>query len=64
MSTGFCPDCDEAVELGNHPKKGQLVTCEHCGAYLEVSSTSPIELDWAYDDFDDDDEYEYDDDDY
>ena len=61
MSVGYCPDCDEAVEVGSHPKKGHQVTCENCGAFLEVASTGPIELDWAFDD--DDDDYE-DDDDY
>jgi lysine biosynthesis protein LysW len=63
MTTGFCPDRDESIELGNQVKKGQTATCESCGAYLEVVSTNPIELDWAYDDYDDDDdEVEYDDD--
>ena len=60
MSTGYCPDCDESLDVGNHPKKGQMVTCENCGSYLEIVSTSPVELDWANDDYDDDDDdYEY-----
>ena len=63
MSAGFCPDCDETLDVGNHPKKGQTVTCENCGAYLEIVSTSPVELDWADDDYDDDD-FDYEDDDY
>lgn len=63
MAQGYCPDCDSAVKVGDRPRKGQLVTCATCGAYLQVSGLSPIELDWAYDDEDaEEDEYSYEDD--
>jgi alpha-aminoadipate carrier protein LysW len=58
MARGFCPECDAEVGLGKTPKVGQKVTCSSCGAYLEVIETSPIELDWAYED---EEEFEFDD---
>ncbi|MGA9193294.1 MAG: hypothetical protein WBZ24_16330 [Anaerolineales bacterium] len=59
MAQGYCPDCDSDIKLGSDPRKGQKVTCPNCGAYLEIVGLSPIELDWAFDD-DDDEEYELD----
>jgi lysine biosynthesis protein LysW len=68
MAQGFCPECDTEVGLGKTPKLRQRVTCHNCGAFLEIVETTPIELDWAYDDDDefegvDDDFFEDDDDD-
>lgn len=48
MPKGYCIECDTPIKLGNSPTKGQQVTCVKCGAFLEVVSVSPIELDWAY----------------
>lgn len=64
MAEGFCPDCDSTVDVGSNPKRAQTVTCGSCGAYLQVISVSPVELDWAYDDDEVDVEYEYDDEDF
>lgn len=61
MAMAFCPECDTRIDLGPEPEEGQKVTCSNCGAYLQVVATSPIELDWVfeeYDDFDDYDEFE------
>jgi lysine biosynthesis protein LysW len=63
MTTGHCPECDGAINLGSKLRKGLLVTCSKCGAYLKVISESPIELDWADDDWDDDEYDDYDEDD-
>lgn len=61
MTQGYCPDCDSQVPLGSRPVEGQVVTCGHCGAVLQVTSLSPIELDWVYelDEDEDDEQYEY-----
>lgn len=53
MTQGFCPECDSEVGLGKTPKIGQQVTCLNCGAFLEIIGTTPIELDWAFQDEDD-----------
>lgn len=61
MATGFCIECDTTLNLGKSPHKGQKVTCFKCGAVLEVVGTSPIELDWTFDeDFSDDFDIDYD----
>ncbi len=64
MTQGFCPECDTEVGLGKSPRLGQRVTCHNCGAFLEVVETTPIELDWAYEDEDEDDDFEDFDDDF
>jgi len=53
MAIAFCPDCEEPVRVAT-PKLGQRVTCQSCGAELEVVEVSPLELDWAYDEPSDD----------
>jgi hypothetical protein len=49
MPTLFCPDCKEALSLGPNTKAGKRLTCPHCGTDLDVINTSPLELDFAYD---------------
>ena len=49
MSTVFCPDCKEALSLDPNTKAGKRFTCLHCRTDLEVINTSPLELDFAYD---------------
>jgi lysine biosynthesis protein LysW len=60
MAAVLCPDCGQKIVIGPKPKKGQYVTCPHCNTELEIVSISPLELDWAPfdgedDPFDDDD---------
>ena len=44
-----CPDCDGAIMLGSQVHVGLTLVCPHCDAELEVISTDPLEVDWAYD---------------
>jgi lysine biosynthesis protein LysW len=60
MAGGHCPDCGIKIALGRDPKKGQMVTCPKCSAYLELINISPIELDWAIEDEDDQPDEAYD----
>jgi alpha-aminoadipate/glutamate carrier protein LysW len=66
MPTAVCPECDEEVYVDADSEQGDVVTCDECGADLEVVGLDPIELDLyeggAYDDFDNEDEFDYDDD--
>ncbi len=48
MAIAFCPDCGHRVKLGSGAREGQLVICPNCNAELEVISLDPPELDWAY----------------
>ena len=66
MATALCPDCGQKIVIGPKPKKGQWVSCPHCNADLEIVSISPLELDWAaYDEDEDfDDDFWEDDDDF
>lgn len=67
MPTAVCPECEEDVYVDSDAEQGDLVTCDECGAGLEVVGLDPLELDPSsgeddYDDFDDD--FDDDDDEY
>lgn len=53
-----CPDCGETITSKGSVRLGQEVVCPHCDAELEVVGTDPLELDWAYDDHDDEEDDE------
>ena len=59
----FCPECNGNVTFKRTPWLGEKVTCRHCDTDLEVVDLNPIELDWTFDQDDDDDfaDYEYED---
>ena len=56
MPTAVCPECDEEVYVDADSEQGDNVTCDECGAVLEVVGLDPIELDLyeGGDDLDDD----------
>lgn len=47
MPRATCPECGYVVQVSGKPYIGQQVTCEECGARLEVVDLNPLELDWA-----------------
>jgi lysine biosynthesis protein LysW len=49
MAVGWCPECGSEIGLGPSAELAARVTCPSCGAYLEIISLSPVELDWAFD---------------
>jgi len=65
-----CPECDAEVEVDEADADlGDEISCPECGQTLVISNTDPLELDFAPDDDedeedeDDDDEVEEDEDD-
>jgi lysine biosynthesis protein LysW len=64
-----CPMCDAAIDVDEEElDEGDALTCEECGANLNVSGVSPLELapeddDDDDDDFDDEDDVDDDEDD-
>ena len=62
MPTAICPECDEEVYVDAESEQGDVVSCDECGADLEIVGLDPIELDIhedGGDDFKDEDEFEY-----
>ena len=58
-----CPECDAEIEIDEFDvDKGDLISCPECGSNLEVTTTSPVELE-AVDEDDDEDDDEVEDDD-
>jgi lysine biosynthesis protein LysW len=51
-----CPDCGEKIALRGEVYLGRKVICPDCDAELEVVETSPLQLDWLYED-----DFEYED---
>ena len=52
-----CPECDAEVEVDEFDvDKGDQLSCPECGSSLEVTGVSPLELDIAPDDEEDEDE--------
>jgi alpha-aminoadipate/glutamate carrier protein LysW len=45
MPTAVCPECDEEVYVDADSEQGDVVSCDECGADLEVVGLDPIELD-------------------
>jgi lysine biosynthesis protein LysW len=57
-----CPSCDYKINFGGQARMGQRLTCPSCRVELEVIWLDPVELDFIYDDEDEDfDEDDYDD---
>lgn len=60
MVTATCVECDEEIEINDRPRRGLRVICPNCGAQLEVTNTTPLELDLPIDEEEWDDDEEFD----
>lgn len=58
MPTAVCPECDEEVYVDADSEQGDVVSCDECGADLEVVGLDPIELDLYEGDGEFDDDFE------
>jgi len=58
MPTAVCPECDEEVYVDADSEQGDVVSCDECGADLEVVGLDPIELDLYEGGEEYDDDYE------
>jgi lysine biosynthesis protein LysW len=58
MSVAICPECEAEIDFGNPVEVavGDRVFCPECDVELEVISTKPMALDYAFDDEDWEDE--------
>jgi alpha-aminoadipate carrier protein LysW len=63
MPTTACPECEEDVYVDPESEQGDIVTCDECGAELEVVGLDPVELD-LYEEKDDDDDFDDEDEDF
>src|SRR2546425_5739951 len=54
-SMATCPECDAEIEVDEFDvDKGDQLSCPECGSNLEVTGLSPLELDLAPDEEDED----------
>jgi alpha-aminoadipate carrier protein LysW len=43
-----CPECEADIDIDeDEVDKGDVITCRECGSSLEVTSITPLELDVA-----------------
>lgn len=58
-----CPLCNTGIDVDEDElDEGDALICEDCGANLNVTGVSPLELSPAADDDDEDDDDDFDDD--
>ena len=58
-----CPLCDAAIDVDEEElDEGDSLLCEECGANLNVSGVSPLEISPDADQDEDDDDFDEDDD--
>jgi len=66
--TTLCPECDNTLRFTEKLELGQFVVCPECEETLEVVNLSPLQVTWAFEDFDeeyeDDDDFDDDDEDF
>lgn len=53
-----CLECEQKIIFHNRPYLGQAVVCPKCQESFEVYGLDPVQLDWADDGFEYDDDYE------
>ena len=51
--SAHCPECDATVTFKRRPRLGQIIVCRRCDTRLEVIDLDPVELDWAFDEAED-----------
>ena len=49
-----CPECETNIRFHKPLKLGQIVVCPECDEQLEVLQLDPLELDWAFNDYEGD----------
>ena len=59
-----CLYCERPFSVGDNPRVGGIVYCEHCGEEFEIVKRHPLHIEWPYyeddeDDYDDDYEDDY-----
>lgn len=60
-----CPQCNTGIDVDEDElDEGDSLICEDCGANLNVTGVSPLELSAGDDDEDDEDDDDEDDDDF
>jgi len=63
MPTTACPECSEDVYVDADSEQGDVISCDECGADLEIVGLDPIEVDVHEekdtDDVADEEEFEY-----
>ena len=60
-----CPECDADIDVDEFDvDKGDLISCAECGTNLEVTSTSPLELEAAGDEDEEEEDDEENDDEF
>jgi lysine biosynthesis protein LysW len=53
MASTYCPECDATI-TEDSPRMGATVKCGECGTEFEVISTSPFDVDYPIEDYDED----------
>lgn len=52
-----CPECGNPIEVGKNVKLGAHIECPECGTLLEVISLKPLDLDYAFEEWEEEEEF-------
>lgn len=64
MKAVTCLECDRRVTLGSKTEVGDIISCPSCDSEFEVVGLMPARIEWAYDDYDYDEDFDDEIDDY
>lgn len=56
VTVAECPECETNIRIHKPLQLGQRLICPECDERLVVRRLDPLELDWAFDDYNDDNE--------
>jgi lysine biosynthesis protein LysW len=52
MASTYCPECDATITVDG-PRLGAMIKCQECGTEFEIISTSPFDVDYPIEEYDD-----------
>jgi hypothetical protein len=50
-----CPNCENQIYLGYSLGAGERINCPICWAYLVITDLEAVELNWDFEEYDEDD---------
>lgn len=57
--TADCPECSHPIYFSSIPRQGKLLDCPMCSEKLEVISRQPLVLDYALDEYEEEEEGDF-----
>lgn len=56
MKSVYCLDCDHSIKLNPRLRVGDSIACPSCESEFQLISLNPPEIEWLYDDWQDEED--------